>query len=228
MKTQRFILLLISLVVSVVCASNAESTEFLKVNAMKQDVITLPSGLQYKVLQKGTGSHHPTVNSPTLCHYEGRLIDGTIFDSSYQRGSPITFAPNQVIKGWTEIMQIMVEGDKFEMYIPSELGYGESGSPPKIKPGDALIFIMEMIEIKGEKVKALRCNVLSFDGCDDKEKDYVKKAYDKYQTAEELQKEMERITKISSGHLSGSAKDWAAARLNILEKIAALKNDSEL
>lgn len=195
---------------------------------MKQDVITLPSGLQYKILQKGNGSHHPTINSPTLCHYEGRLIDGTIFDSSYQRGSPTTFAPNQVIKGWTEIMQLMVEGDKFEIYIPSELGYGESGSPPKIKPGDALIFIMEMIEIKGDKVKALRCNVVSFDGCDDKEKEYVKKANNKYQTVEDLQKEMDRIKKISSGHLSGSAKDWAAARLDILEKISDLKDDGEL
>ena len=228
MDKQRFILLLISLIVTVTFASNEESTEFLKLNSMKQNVITLPSGLQYKVLQKGTGSHHPTINSPTLCHYEGRLIDGTIFDSSYQRGSPTTFSPNQVIRGWTEILQMMVEGDKFEVYIPSELGYGESGSPPKIKRGDALIFIMEMIEIKGEKVKALRCDVVSFDGCDDREKEYVKKARDKYLTDEDVLKEVGRIKKISSGHLSASAKDWAAARLNILDKVAALKKDGEL
>lgn len=76
----------------------------------EQGVITLPSGLRYKVIKKGDGKSHPTVDSPCLCHYAGSLIDGTEFDSSYSRGSPTTFAPNQVIKGWTEAMQLMVEG----------------------------------------------------------------------------------------------------------------------
>lgn len=209
-------------------ASNAESTKFLEENAYQHDVITLESGLQYKILQKGNGSYHPKVDSPTLCHYEGRLIDGTIFDSSYQRGSPITFSPNQVIRGWTEIMGIMVEGDKFEVYIPSELGYGERGSPPKIKAGDALIFIMEMIEIKGGKVKALKCNVDTFDGCDEKEVGYVKKSKEKYQSKQEVQQEIERIKKISSGSLSTSAQEWATVRVDILEKISRLVKDDEL
>jgi len=80
------------------------------------------------------------------------LIDGSEFDSSYKRGQPTTFAPNQVIKGWTEAMQLMVEGDKWEMYIPSDLGYGPNGSPPKIPGGATLIFTMEIIKIKGDKV----------------------------------------------------------------------------
>lgn len=82
-------------------ASNEEGTKFLEENKNKEGVITLPSGLQYKVLRKGTGTSHPTVDSPCECHYAGQLIDGTEFDSSYARGSPTTFAPNQVIKGWT-------------------------------------------------------------------------------------------------------------------------------
>jgi FKBP-type peptidyl-prolyl cis-trans isomerase FklB len=87
----------------------------------------------YKVLRKGDGAYHPTADSSCSCHYGGKLINGETFDSSYDRGSPTDFAPNQVIKGWTEAMQLMVEGDKWEMYIPSELGYGDSGSPPKIQ-----------------------------------------------------------------------------------------------
>uniref|UniRef100_A0A7S3FA55 peptidylprolyl isomerase n=1 Tax=Haptolina ericina TaxID=156174 RepID=A0A7S3FA55_9EUKA len=95
---------------------------------------------------------HPTVSSPCECHYAGRLLDGSEFDSSYKRGSPTTFAPNQVIKGWTEAMQLMVVGDKWEMYIPMEMAYGPSGKPPKIPGGATLIFIMEIIKIKGDKV----------------------------------------------------------------------------
>jgi FKBP-type peptidyl-prolyl cis-trans isomerase len=96
----------------VFAGSNEEGLKFLEENKSKPGVITLESGLQYKVLTEGTGSFHPSVNSPCLCHYEGKLIDGTVFDSSYERGEPITFAPNQVIKGWTEAMQLMVEGKK--------------------------------------------------------------------------------------------------------------------
>jgi len=128
------------------------SKAFLAANKDKAGVIALPSGLQYKVLQSGKGFYHPTADSPCDCHYAGTLIDGSEFDSSYKRGQPTTFAPNQVIKGWTEAMQLMVEGDKWEMYIPSDLGYGPNGSPPKIPGGATLIFTMEIIKIKGDKV----------------------------------------------------------------------------
>jgi len=129
-----------------------KNTDFLAENKKKDGVVTLPSGLQYKVLRKGDGAAHPTVSSPCECHYKGTLIDGTQFDSSYDRGSPTTFAPNQVIKGWTEAMQLMVEGDKWEMTIPYNLAYGERGMPPQIPPKATLVFVMEILKIKGASV----------------------------------------------------------------------------
>jgi len=128
------------------------SIKFLEENKGKDGVITLASGLQYKVLREGNGMDHPKVGTPCECHYAGRLLDGTEFDSSYKRGQPTTFAPNQVIKGWTEAMQLMVEGDKWEMYIPMEMAYGPNGKPPKIPAAAALIFEMEIMKIKGETV----------------------------------------------------------------------------
>ena len=113
--------------------TNEAGKKFLAEKAKEDGVIVLESGLMYKVLRKGDGAYHPTADSSCSCHYGGKLITGETFDSSYDRGSPTDFAPNQVIKGWTEAMQLMVEGDKWEMYIPSELGYGDGGSPPKIQ-----------------------------------------------------------------------------------------------
>jgi len=123
--------------------------KFLEENKTKDGIISLASGLQYKVLEEGGGMEHPKVGTPCECHYAGRLLDGTEFDSSYKRGTPTTFAPNQVIKGWTEAMQHMVVGDKWEMYIPYELAYGAGGKPPKIPAAATLIFIMEIVKIKG-------------------------------------------------------------------------------
>ena len=123
---------------------------FLAANKAKAGVTTLSSGLQYRVLEEGSGLAHPTVSTPCECHYSGRLLDGTEFDSSYKRGTPSTFAPNQVIAGWTEAMQLMVQGDKWEMYIPFGLAYGARGKPPRIPPAAALIFVMEIVEIKGK------------------------------------------------------------------------------
>jgi len=128
--------------------------KFLEENKSKDRVVTLSSGLQYKVLNEGRGMDHPTASTPCECHYAGRLLDGSQFDSSYSRGQPTTFAPNQVIKGWTEAMQMMVQGDKWEMYIPYNLAYGEDGKPPKIPAAACLIFIMEIIKIKGPTVPA--------------------------------------------------------------------------
>jgi len=127
-----------------------EGALFLEENKLKEGVITLPSGLQYKVLKAGTGVGHPLPATPCDCHYEGKLINGNKFDSSYDRGAPTTFAPNQVIAGWTEAMQLMVEGDEWEMYIPSNLAYGDQGVGGGLIPGGAtLIFRMELLSIKG-------------------------------------------------------------------------------
>merc|ERR1719231_423212 len=142
--------------VAVASATNEAGKAFLEANGKKDGVVTLPSGLQYKVVSSGSGDSHPTVDSPCECHYEGRTAgnfpSGPKFDSSYDRGSPTTFAPNQVIKGWTEAMQLMVEGDKWELYIPSDLAYGDRGRPPKIPAKAVLVFTMEIVKIKGATV----------------------------------------------------------------------------
>merc|ERR1712146_191849 len=184
-------------------------------------VITLPSGLQYKLLREGTGDSHPTADSPCDCHYEGRTAqswpNGEKFDSSYDRGSPTSFAPNQVIKGWTEAMQLMVEGDKWEMYIPSELGYGDGGSPPKIKGGDTLIFQMEILKINGDKVPALKCSPSSMDDCDERESKYIEKLQGKGYDADDVSKELARLKRMSGGKMKPSLVDWMNRRINILE-----------
>ena len=119
---------------------------FLEKNKLVEGVQSTASGLQYKVLQAGTGSAHPTASDQVKVHYHGTLIDGTVFDSSVDRGEPIAFGLNQVIRGWTEGVQLMVEGEKTRFFIPSSLGYGNRGSG-KIKPGSTLIFDVELITI---------------------------------------------------------------------------------
>lgn len=223
----RFLILSLCILASttlhVLAGSNEASKEWLAENAKKNDVIVLPSGLQYKVLRKGKGKFHPTKDSPCECHYKGTLIDGTQFDSSYDRGSPTTFAPNQVIAGWTEAMQLMVEGDKWEMYIPSELGYGDRGSPPKIGGGDALIFTMEIIKIQGDTVPAVTCNLDTLEDCDDKEKGYVEKIKTKFDDmdADAISIEIERIQKsaINNKNVSEKNREWGKARVNLLEQL---------
>merc|ERR1712072_785111 len=198
-------------------ATNEAGTKYLEENKKKDGVITLPSGLQYKVLRKGDGAFHPTADSSCECHYEGTLIDGTEFDSSYKRGSPTSFAPNQVIKGWTEAMQLMVEGDKWEMYIPSDLAYGESGSPPKIPGGSALVFRMEILKIKGGKVDAVTCEPSTLAGCNDKEKAFIEKM--KGSDAEKLKKELKRLQGMSGGSMKPELQAWMMRRINVLTKM---------
>merc|ERR1719181_1507012 len=161
--------------------------------------------------------HHPTASAPCEGHYAGTLIDGTQFDSSYDRGSPTTFAPNQVIKGWTEAMQLMVEGDKWEMYIPSEPGYGDSGSPPKIGGGDVLVFVMEIITINGDKVPAMRCDAANGEGCDEKETKFIAKLAEKFEGAKDkLAAELTRLKGMASKPMKPSLQTWMAKRVNIL------------
>ncbi len=120
---------------------------FLTENATKPGVHTTESGLQYMVLSEGTGTVHPKANSKVTVHYEGKLLDGTVFDSSYKRNEPITFGLNQVIKGWQEGVQLMVEGEKMRLFIPANLAYGKGGTGP-IPPSATLIFDVELISIQ--------------------------------------------------------------------------------
>ena len=129
---------------------NAENIEkgkaFLAENAKKEGVITLPSGLQYEVITEGNGKK-PSATDKVKCHYEGTLIDGTLFDSSIKRGQPAVFGVNQVIRGWVEALQLMSEGSKWRLFIPSELGYGAQQAGEMIPPHSTLIFEVELIEV---------------------------------------------------------------------------------
>ncbi len=127
-------------------ASKAGGIAFLEKNKKEPGVIVTSSGLQYKVMTSGNGKTPATTNSVTV-HYTGKLIDGTIFDSSVQRGQPATFGVTQVIGGWTEALQLMKEGDKWMVYIPFSIAYGERGSGPKIPPYATLIFELELIKV---------------------------------------------------------------------------------
>lgn len=120
--------------------------EFLAINKNREGVVTLPSGLQYEILKKGEGKT-PVATNQVKCHYHGTLIDGTVFDSSVQRGTPATFGVNQVIPGWVEALQLMPVGSKWKLFIPSNLAYGESGAGQAIEPNSTLIFEVEVLDI---------------------------------------------------------------------------------
>lgn len=127
-------------------AAKEEGEKYLASNALKEGVTVTKSGLQYQVLRQGTG-RKPKATDQVKCHYEGMLVDGTLFDSSLQRGEPATFPLNGVIAGWTEGLQLMQEGGKFRFFIPYHLGYGERGAGANIPPFAALIFDVELIEV---------------------------------------------------------------------------------
>lgn len=128
-------------------AAKAEGEDFLAENAKKEDVVTLPSGLQYKVLREGNGKK-PTASDVVECDYEGTLINGQVFDSSYRRGERASFPLNQVISGWTEGLQLMQEGAKYRFFIPYNLAYGERGAGQSIPPYATLIFDVELHKVK--------------------------------------------------------------------------------
>ena len=126
--------------------NKTKGEDYLKANAAKEGVVTLPSGLQYQVLKEGNG-RQPKATDQVRCHYEDMLIDGTMFDSSVQRGEPAVFGLNQVIAGWTEGVQLMKEGAKYRFFIPYNLGYGERGAGQSIPPFSALVFDVELIDV---------------------------------------------------------------------------------
>jgi FKBP-type peptidyl-prolyl cis-trans isomerase FklB len=126
-----------------------EGAEFLEANKTKEGIVTLPSGLQYKILTEGTGPK-PTATDSVTCNYRGTLLNGTEFDSSYKRGQPSTFHLNEVIKGWTEALELMPVGSKWQLFVPSDLGYGDPGRGPQIGPGATLIFEVELISIQAK------------------------------------------------------------------------------
>jgi FKBP-type peptidyl-prolyl cis-trans isomerase FklB len=131
-------------------ANKQAGQAFLAANKAKAGVVTLPSGLQYKIITEGTGPK-PTASDTVVTNYRGMLIDGKEFDSSYKRGEPATFPVGQVIKGWTEALQLMPVGSKWQLFIPSDLAYGERSPGPEIGPNSTLIFDIELLSIQEKK-----------------------------------------------------------------------------
>lgn len=128
-------------------SNRAAGEAFLEENAQREGVVTLPSGLQYEVIEEGDGAT-PGRRSTVVVHYSGTLIDGTPFDSSLQRGEPARFPVNRVIPGWTEALRLMQVGDKWRLFIPADLAYGDRGVGPVIAPGSTLIFEVELLEVR--------------------------------------------------------------------------------
>jgi FKBP-type peptidyl-prolyl cis-trans isomerase FklB len=131
-------------------ANKQAGQQFLAANKDKPGVVTLPSGLQYKILKDGTGPK-PTATDTVVCNYRGTLINGTEFDSSYKGGQPATFPVNQVIKGWTEVLQLMPVGSKWQVFVPSDLAYGSHSPAPEIGPNSMLIFEIDLLSIQEKK-----------------------------------------------------------------------------
>ena len=127
-------------------AAIEQGKAFLEENKKRAGVVTLPSGLQYEIIKEGTGKK-PQATDQVKCHYEGTLIDGTLFDSSVQRGEPTVFGVSQVIPGWVEALQLMPEGSKWKLYIPSDLAYGAQGAGEMIPPHSTLVFEVELLEV---------------------------------------------------------------------------------
>ncbi|MCG7914353.1 MAG: FKBP-type peptidyl-prolyl cis-trans isomerase [Candidatus Thiodiazotropha weberae] len=127
-----------------------KSNRFHAENREKPGVITTDSGLQYRIVEKGYGTNHPGNNDKVLVHYTGKLLNGQVFDSSFDRGKPASFNVNGVIKGWTEALQLMKKGDHWQLFIPPALAYGEKGAPPRIPPNSTLVFDLQLIAIQTE------------------------------------------------------------------------------
>jgi FKBP-type peptidyl-prolyl cis-trans isomerase len=133
-------------------ANKKQGLAFLEANKTKDGVVALPSGLEYKVLQEGTGPK-PAPTDTVVCNYRGTLLDNTEFDSSYKHGQPATFPVTKVIKGWTEALQLMPVGSKWQLFVPAELAYGEQGAGGQIGPNATLIFEVELLSIQGKDAK---------------------------------------------------------------------------
>lgn len=128
--------------------NKAKSDKFLAENKAKKGIVVLPSGVQYRVIEDGTGTRHPTLSSEVTVHYRGSLMNGLEFDSSFARGEPVHFKVGDVIKGWQDVLPLMRVGDHWQIFVPPALAYGERGQPPRIGPNEALVFELKLVDIK--------------------------------------------------------------------------------
>lgn len=128
--------------------NKTKSDQFLAANKSKKGIVTLPSGVQYRIIEDGTGTRHPTLQSEVTVHYRGSLMNGLEFDSSFARGQPVHFKVGDVIKGWQDVLPLMRVGDHWQIFVPPALAYGDRGQPPRIGPNEALVFELKLIDIK--------------------------------------------------------------------------------
>ena len=237
--------------------TSQEGLRFLLSKRSDPEVVEMTSGLMYKVLRHGHGHRHPSATTPCKVHYVGTLMDGTKFDSSHDRGAPSTFAPNEVIAGWTEALEMMVEGDKvspvmqnrvwnvlydnkayrlddktqWEMYLPSEIAYGDEGSPPDIQGGQVLIFQMELLEILGEDgPDKLRCDAWTEERCNEEEIKYIKKL--QHWDLHKKKFEIKRLKKVmednkESHRFRPSMIDSMRRRVHILKQMVTYQPEQE-
>eukprot|EP00928_Gymnodinium_smaydae_P092998 TRINITY_DN77009_c0_g1_i1.p1 TRINITY_DN77009_c0_g1~~TRINITY_DN77009_c0_g1_i1.p1 ORF type:complete len:282 (-),score=49.31 TRINITY_DN77009_c0_g1_i1:43-804(-) len=204
--------------------------EFLMKNEHRDGVILLPSGVQYKVLSEGSGDFHPLPDSKCLVHFAGTtlaLTPGALEEdesawNTFEKSSatlPATFAPFERVPGWAEALRHMVEGDRWEVYIPPELGYGNDGWGGQVKGDDVLIVRMELVEIQGGKEPAEKCNIEDWSGCSERQKLYL----DRMMTASAAKRrvELKKLRYNKAAGLPDSHKKWFVQRLQLVTKLVA-------
>ena len=190
------------------------------------------------MLNYGPGRYHPALQSECLVHYQLELIDGSVVDTTYKTKEPQRFSPINMIPAWTEALQMMVVGDRYQLVVPSELGYGSAGNPPYIPGGAVLVFKMELLQINGTQVDAgrsgepmLTCNVTTFDGCIEREHLFIKSMQAKLRIKpwpagqsprEKLEREIERLEDLRNKPMSTELKTWNQRRGDLLSKMLVI------
>lgn len=221
-------LFVLSLVGIALAGTNKEGLEYLAKRDKEEGVVKLDSGVRYKVLKKGEGKWRPRKDAPVKIHYTGHLVDGTKYGSSYDiaTGEPMGFKLDLVIKGWGEAMQKMVEGDKWEIILPSEVGYGDNGDPPRVPGGNVAIITTEMIEIQGKKKRAAQCNVVTGDACNEEESPVL----DKYKTQniDELKSALKQVEERSQLVLKSDERKRITMEESILNRLIKSKKTKKV
>eukprot|EP00929_Paragymnodinium_shiwhaense_P116789 TRINITY_DN866_c0_g1_i1.p1 TRINITY_DN866_c0_g1~~TRINITY_DN866_c0_g1_i1.p1 ORF type:complete len:235 (+),score=49.74 TRINITY_DN866_c0_g1_i1:99-803(+) len=217
--------------IGALAGTNEIGKKFLEENKKREGVVTLASGLQYKMIEGGHGLEHPLSYTECEVHYAGTTPTLTpdavtldfnkwnTFDSTYKDEEQAFLAPDQVIKGWTEAMQLMVEGDIWELYIPSDLGYGDEGAGRGIDGGDVLIFRLQMIKVMGHSKPTDRCNAVSLKNCDEVAVEWITKH--KKMGQEKLKSEVHRYKNMLAKEHEKLAIEWFGARIRWLEQMTA-------
>lgn len=223
MALSNTLLLLLFFPLLVSAATNQEGLDWLAENAKKDGVVSDYSGMQYKILQRGHGVVSPASGQAEVaCHFEGRIINGEVFDATPE-GEPYIFRPIDALDGWFSILLKMVVGDVYELYLPSDLAFGDEGSKnKKVKAGDVAIFKLELVEITGKTKSALECNPEKPKRrCTDEEKKFIDEV--KQQDKKKLQKELKKLSKKLKKPMKPELEEWVHRRIHILNQLVVSK-----